>query len=76
MGFNAPLSVVVVNGLPTANGRAQIFAALGGSNQTANTVRRFLFNGPNAWTADASIDLFPSMPGSSRFRYGDGVRLG
>ncbi len=76
MGFNAPLSVVVVNGLPTANGRAQIFAALGGSNQTANTVRRFLFNGANAWTADASIDLLPSTPGSSRFRYGDGVRLG
>jgi hypothetical protein len=66
----------VVNGLPTANGRAQIFAALGGSNQTANTVRRFLFNGANAWTADASIDLLPSTPGSSRFRYGDGVRLG
>ena len=76
MGFNAPLSVVVVNGLPAANGRAQIFAALGGSNQTANTVRRFLFNGPNAWTADASIDLLPSTPGNPRFRYGGGVRLG
>ena len=76
MGFNAPLSVVVVNGLPAANGRAQIFAALGGSNQTANTVRRFLFNGPNAWTADASIDLLPATPGNSRFRYGGGVRLG
>ena len=76
MGFNAPRSVVVVNGLPAANGRAQIFAALGGSNQTANTVRRFLFNGPNAWTADASIDLLPSTPGNPRFRYGGGVRLG
>jgi len=76
MGFNAPLSVVVVNGLPAANGKAQIFAALGGSNQTANTVRRFLFNGPNAWTADASIDLLPSTPGNPRFRYGGGARLG
>jgi len=76
MGFNAPLSVVVVNGLPAANGKAQIFAALGGSNQTANTVRRFLFNGPNAWTADALTALLPSTPGNSRFRYGGGVRLG
>ena len=76
MGFNAPLSVVVVNGLPSANGRALVFAALGGSNQTANTVRRFLFNGTNAWTADALIDLLPVTPGNPRFRYGGGVRLG
>jgi hypothetical protein len=76
MGFNAPLSMIVVNGLPGAGGRARVFAALGGANQTANTVRRFLFNGEVAWTSDAAFDLLPMSAGGPRFRHGAGLRLG
>jgi hypothetical protein len=76
MGFNAPVSVVVVNGLPGTGGRAQVFAALGNANQTANTVRRFLFTGPAAWTSAATFDLLPITSGNPRFRHGVGLRLG
>ena len=76
MGFNAPLSVVVVSGLPGSGGKARVFAALGGSNQTRNTVRRFLFDGEAAWSSDIALDLLAATPGTPRFRHGGGLRLG
>jgi ELWxxDGT repeat protein len=75
-GFNAPLAVVVVKDLPGSDGRAQFFAALGASNQTGNTIRRFHFTGPNAWVAEKSFDQLPSAPAAAMFRYGVGLRLG
>ena len=75
-GFNAPLAVVVVKDLPGSDGRAQFFAALGASNQTGNTIRRFHFTGPNAWVAEKSFDQLPSTPTATMFRYGIGLRLG
>ena len=75
-GCNTPLAVVVVKDLPGSDGRAQFFAALGASNQTGNTIRRFHFTGPNAWVAEKSFDQLPSTPTATMFRYGVGLRLG
>ena len=75
-GFNAPVSVRVVNVSTTGSARAEVFAALGAANQTANTVKRFLFEGPGNWTSAAAFDLLPSSAGDLRFRRGAGVRLG
>jgi hypothetical protein len=75
-GFNAPVSVRVVNVSTTGSARAEVFAALGAANQTANTVKRFLFTGPGAWTSAAAFDLLPSSATERRFGRGTGVRLG
>jgi ELWxxDGT repeat protein len=75
-GFNAPVSVRVVNVSTTGSPRAEVFAALGAANQTANTVKRFLFTGPGNWTSAAAFHLLPSSATDMRFRRGAGVRLG
>ena len=67
---------MVVKDLPGSHGRTQFFAALGASNQTGNTIRRFHFIGPNAWVAEKSFDQLPSTPTATMFRYGVGLRLG
>ena len=66
----------MVKDLPGSDGRAQFFAALGASNQTGNTIRRFHFTGPKSWVAEKSFDQLPSTPTAPMFRYGVGLRLG
>ena len=73
-GFNAPVSVAAV---PDGNGKAKLFAALGATNQTANTVKRFVFAGSvDRWVNDASFDMKPETPGRPQMRAGIGLRLG
>jgi hypothetical protein len=73
-GFNAPVSVVAV---PDGSGRAKLFAALWATNQTANTVKRFVFtNAADRWVNDGSFDMQPRSPGGPQMRVGIGLRLG
>jgi hypothetical protein len=68
-GFNAPLSMAVVE----SNGKdfkAEVFAALGSSNQTGNQIRSFVWN--SGWSGTD----WHSPEGTNRLRKGAGLRLG
>ncbi|MFZ4732576.1 MAG: beta strand repeat-containing protein, partial [Pirellulales bacterium] len=74
-GFNAPLSVAVVE----RNGRsfsADVFAALGASNQAMEQVRWYECQAAGEWRAgDALLDT-DGVATTNRFRPGRGLRLG
>jgi hypothetical protein len=88
LGANSPLSVAVVDGdgrLTTGTTRAahaEVFAAIGATNQTANMIRRMGWNGTN-WYADdmGQIQARPrpsadQITAKTRFPMGFGLRLG
>jgi hypothetical protein len=81
LGANAPLSVAVVNSQGTSL-RADIFAALGATNATNNTIRRINWD-DSAWLGAATLDgpgtiTVQPAAGSpkTRFPLGLGLRLG
>ena len=73
-GINAPLALVAAG--RTADGRTRLFAALGATNLTTNTVREFAFRSAVGWTAPLSFSVLDGTPTSARFRIGSGLRLG
>jgi hypothetical protein len=88
LGANSPLSIAVVDGDGRlANGtaratRAEVFAAVGATNQTANVIRTMGWNGTN-WFADdmQQIQARPrpsdnQVAAKTRFPLGFGLRLG
>ncbi|MFM7206593.1 MAG: beta strand repeat-containing protein [Planctomycetaceae bacterium] len=88
LGANSPLAVAVVDGdgrLTTGTSRtahAEVFAAIGATNQTANVIRRMGWNG-TTWFADdmGQIQARPTptdnvLTAKTRFPLGYGLRLG
>ncbi len=81
LGANAPLSVAVVDTDGKNNARAEVFAALGSTNSTQNTVRRLQWNGTNAWIGAATLQGNGSItvaesPTKTKFPFGFGLGLG
>lgn len=73
-GFNAALALTVVG--TGAGGRARVFAALGATNQTFNTVRALQFDALAGWVSPLQADMLPKVNGTFRFGVGNGLRLG
>ncbi len=79
MGFNAPLSVAVVE----PNGKefkAAVFAAIGTGTQSGNQIRSFVWGDPQnqqapGWGFIGILDVVPSLS-KTRFPINSGLRLG
>lgn len=83
LGANAPLSVAVVDADgrlmpgPRRGVRAEVFAALGYRNATANVIRSIRWAADSSWQSDlfGQIQIRP-WTGTKRMPFGGGLPLG